>query len=577
MGIFKNHKVVSFIAILFVLIFALVIRLIFLEADPPTSLTPSGSLRTDEGWKVHNALNKSLFGQWKIGPYNLWFLMAPVFTLIEFIFFSIFGVSLAAARLVSVFSGIGTIVLVYLIIKQERESSVALLAALFLSSNFVFTMFNRLAFLESLMLFFITAAWFFWQKAIISSRYYLSSATALAVFLAFLVKPYSLIVVPILVFAFLVSNKRTTGLLDVNNVKHYFYFFSTIVTLGLVWLFFWFLPKYDSFVSPNYGSLGESYFKLLESRLGLMNWVSTVTSFLGKVPYFFSNMPIITLLSFVFVAFSIFRISFLSKQKIDLTQSFALSWIVVCTVFLASISYRPPRYLTLLIPPMAVASAIMLEIVLSVKELCLSSFRLDRLLYVLFCLAFLDFVCATLLLDQLDNFSLPAIFMLFFCGSLLLLIMLWFLLNHFFSENKVKLNKMVIYLCIAVLVGGSIFFNCSKYTFWLSNKKYSMVKVSKKVREIVGNKAVMAGAVANTLSIENHLRSITLKENLSKKNIIEYDITHLLIPGFKRKNYIDKYPLVFKKENLLGSFSLLHNYYGGEKVDDRQYLYEVST
>ena len=64
----------SFIFILFGLMFFL--RLGYLNADPPGSTFTYFPI--DEGWWVHNARNKALFGQWILDDYNGMF-YAPVF------------------------------------------------------------------------------------------------------------------------------------------------------------------------------------------------------------------------------------------------------------------------------------------------------------------------------------------------------------------------------------------------------------------------------------------------------------------------------------------------------------------
>ena len=75
-----------------VLALAVMLRGLFPAADPPWR-SPVGAVWHDEGAWVHNARNKALFGQWRLDEWNPVFI-APVFTSLEYLSFSAFGVML---------------------------------------------------------------------------------------------------------------------------------------------------------------------------------------------------------------------------------------------------------------------------------------------------------------------------------------------------------------------------------------------------------------------------------------------------------------------------------------------------
>ena len=85
--------------LLLITLAALALRLSFPTADPPWTTTV-GIVWHDEGAWVHNARNRALFGRWSEDAWNPMFI-APVFTGLEYVSFSLFGVGVWQARLVS--------------------------------------------------------------------------------------------------------------------------------------------------------------------------------------------------------------------------------------------------------------------------------------------------------------------------------------------------------------------------------------------------------------------------------------------------------------------------------------------
>ena len=81
------------------------LRINGLTADAPRDLTWSLSPYTDEGFMVQNAKNKLLFGHWLLDDF---FRMAvsPLFSVIMFFNFKLFGFGFSQARMVSVFFGL---------------------------------------------------------------------------------------------------------------------------------------------------------------------------------------------------------------------------------------------------------------------------------------------------------------------------------------------------------------------------------------------------------------------------------------------------------------------------------------
>ncbi len=142
---------------------ALALRAVFPLSDPPW-LSPIGITWHDEGVWVHNARNKVLFGQWRLDQWNPMY-VSPVFTGLEYLSFSAFGVGLWQARLVSMVAGLGATFALAIGLRAMATPGVALTGALLLAVNFTWVMYSRVALLEATMVTALVAAWACYARA----------------------------------------------------------------------------------------------------------------------------------------------------------------------------------------------------------------------------------------------------------------------------------------------------------------------------------------------------------------------------------------------------------------------------
>jgi 4-amino-4-deoxy-L-arabinose transferase-like glycosyltransferase len=141
-----------------ILVIGAALRLTFPAADPPWR-TPVGIVWHDEGAWVHNARNKALFGEWRQDEWNPMYI-APVFTGLEYLSFSAFGVGVRQARLVSELAGLASVLLLALGVRRIAGDAAGLFAGALLATNYVYVMYNRAAIMEGLMVAFIVASWY---------------------------------------------------------------------------------------------------------------------------------------------------------------------------------------------------------------------------------------------------------------------------------------------------------------------------------------------------------------------------------------------------------------------------------
>ncbi|KPQ36818.1 MAG: 4-amino-4-deoxy-L-arabinose transferase and related glycosyltransferases of PMT family [Phormidesmis priestleyi Ana] len=129
------------------------LRLVHLSADFPVGISSYGMTYSDEGWWSRNAIALVREGQWYIDDgYNTIFNL-PVLPLIQAAWFKIFGVSLVAARSITVLSVIATSALVYVIANADPrpntpKSGLTWLAPFIVLSSYPVFVYSRLALLE---------------------------------------------------------------------------------------------------------------------------------------------------------------------------------------------------------------------------------------------------------------------------------------------------------------------------------------------------------------------------------------------------------------------------------------------
>jgi 4-amino-4-deoxy-L-arabinose transferase-like glycosyltransferase len=147
------------LSILAVLVAGTLVRAVWLQSDPPLQNGAYvGVVWHDEGAWVHNARNKALWGMWRTDNWNPVFL-TPVFTLLEYGAFRVFGVGLWQARTIPLASGLVAIVCLAAGVRASAGRRAALVAGALLGIDYAFVMWNRAALMESTMTALVICSW----------------------------------------------------------------------------------------------------------------------------------------------------------------------------------------------------------------------------------------------------------------------------------------------------------------------------------------------------------------------------------------------------------------------------------
>jgi hypothetical protein len=180
------------------------LRLVHLDADPPTSL-PNGETETSElvvegPAKAHEARNEALFGNWRGRPaneYQFWRIQSPVWVYPLSWTFRVFGVGYPQLRVFSILTSVLGL-LGALLIASRRLSGVPLASVgLLLSVNYYYIAYSRAGLLEPLLNGFLALTVWFLLLAFTNPLWLI--AAQLAFIAAFLTKQTALVLFPVFI------------------------------------------------------------------------------------------------------------------------------------------------------------------------------------------------------------------------------------------------------------------------------------------------------------------------------------------------------------------------------------------
>jgi 4-amino-4-deoxy-L-arabinose transferase-like glycosyltransferase len=326
------------------------LRLLYLTADFPSGLDTYGMTYTDEGWWARNAIALLRDGHWYIDDgYNTVFNL-PVLPMLQALWFKVFGISLGAARSLSVLCTLIIGALIYAIARCEIKSGLAWIAPFMVLSSYPIFVYSRLALLEMPMLMLILIS--LWLA--ISARHsapdwraakILSSAVFLA--LAVLTKTTALFALPVLVvLIYLQPGRQKRKIL--NSL-------TWLLAFALpVGLFFWFSSQGDQALSYQHfagynvsGKVHQGAFSVAKGPLRV-------------IKYSLALFPLLL------IGLSLCVATLWTVRRYRNSPLFQIVVLWICSMLAAfSVSnYAAPRYFVVWIVPAALAMPLAIEYLL---------------------------------------------------------------------------------------------------------------------------------------------------------------------------------------------------------------------
>ena len=175
------------------LLACLLVRIAWLDADPPPWLSWSTGIYTDEGFYTLDARHLALFGTLAPGDFHDR-LLSPLLSLLQQGVFVLFGAGLMQARLLSVLFGLLTVGVFWLGLRRAWGARAADFGALFLGLAPPFALYNRLALQETPTVFWLVLAFTLWAYGARRPALYAVAGLCVAVGIVF--KGLALLAVP---------------------------------------------------------------------------------------------------------------------------------------------------------------------------------------------------------------------------------------------------------------------------------------------------------------------------------------------------------------------------------------------
>jgi 4-amino-4-deoxy-L-arabinose transferase-like glycosyltransferase len=481
--------------LLILLLLTIGLRIIHLTADPPADFDWSGGYFADEGYWSHNARNTVLFGSAVQDDWDAR-IVTPIFARLQAFIFILTGVGLLPVRIIGLLSAAIIAAATFYLLRKYWDTGTAFYFAVVVSLNFPLLVLARQGIPDS---FAAALAWaalgllfIDFAPAAFCAGILLASAFITKYFMIYVLIPVALILLwkPI-------SYKKLIA-------------FSMGASLAIAaWLFLNYIPHKEAI---------ESFNRFYSSQQSQQIWgfVPIIKNILTQ-PFFLYAVktPAILFLGNLMIWYVAIRFREMGKMERGVWL-----WIVTGILFFAVWRYRPLRYYTSLIPPLAVLACYSILY----REAVAQSFRYGRFRFLLWLgVAIPTGQIAFVLVDRLQGWHIvpdqlgirtadAVIFILIsITGTILLL------------RNK------TIWIP-ALLIAGMLLSDGRNYLQWMIMPDHSALEISHDLQKRIPN-AVLAGQWAPELVLENRLRAVPVWKDFVNSNhpFQRFGITHLLL------------------------------------------------
>jgi 4-amino-4-deoxy-L-arabinose transferase-like glycosyltransferase len=484
----ENHYA-RYAPFLLLLLITLGFRIIQLDADPPSDFSWSGGYFADEGFWSHNARNAALFGNPVQDDWDAR-IVSPVFARIQQLIFALFGAGFIQVRLIGVISSLLIAATSFLLIRSQFDQQSSFFFSILVSLNYPMMVLGRQGILDP-----FAAALCLLALMLALRGSILSSLVAGSLFVACCVTKYLMIYAAV-PFLFIVWNS-----------KKYVPFLTGVGITALVWFFLSYLPHKE---------LLSGYSAYYASQ---QSWeIGAVLKNILLQPFYlyFVKTPAILCLGNLALWFWLVRF-----KTSGTVEKVCFLWLLSGILFFALWNYRPFRYYTSLIPPLAAMAGFMLLQFKDVVDIIRST-RFRGLIYFGILLPALQMWIV--LMDRIAHWNIVPEQLGIHSVDAALLILLSGILIWALRAGREK-QKYLAWAFVAVFLLSDL----RNYLTWMLKPEYNAVQISKDL-ENRAPQGVLTGQWAPELCLGNKLRAIPVWEGFvnSTKPFQRFGITHIL-------------------------------------------------
>jgi len=514
--LFSGNRRVYLLGIVVLFLFLFTLRAVHPTADPPSRLSWSGGLFGDEPAYAHNARNKAVFGKWVLDEWNP-FLYNPILTLFDYISFKIFGTGFFALRMVPLFWGLLSIILVYDTLRRGFGTFwVAALGVLLLETNYFFLMYTRLSLSDTMLTNWMILTLFLWSLG--TKHAWARFFSGLAAIAVFSCKPTAIYFAVVVGATYLFSCfKESDGKINFREIATYVGPFLAGLGLGLVvWLVFYYRPFHGEIARYS-----REWSKLSMPR-SLGDFADRVLGRHAPIVFkHFSWFPFLLLVGWCYLPISIFRI-IRRWWTVRPVEFFVTLWFVVGYFALSGFRYRPPRYFVSLVPPVIFLAICGLVWLVSVGRDEEAFFHKSP-----FFVVFLAWLGLTVyLINRYIRFTAAD----FIWGAAVSLVFFIIILRWTKKRPLPSVKRVASYGFAVALVSLILVHNLSLYGRWWKKPQYKEITISREIGKRV-HQGTIAGLWAPLVCMENKNRALCIAPGWfnDRAPYEKYRFTHLFL------------------------------------------------
>lgn len=533
------------IALIFIALVAVLMRAVYITADPPLNLSWSQALFTDGARAIDGARNKIMYGEWMADRVSPVLLFYPISNALAYIIYSIGGIGLAQANLTGVLPALGTLALVWHFMRKSAGKVAALVALLVFALPYAYVIYSRTPLLESLQIFLLVAAFVVLLRG---RKAGFVAAGVLVGAAAFMVKLHALhFAAVVLVYLFFAA--RTGEDPDMRPYR-----IGALFLLGLGAAFAAWLAGIYS-VDP---AAVSKYFRsnVLNAQSAEYTGASIATVIGTRIRQFFhvgSGMdaffrrtPVMAVLAALGLIPVMSRLA-RGSRSLRNWELFSAVWFVVFLTALSFLSYRPLRYFIPLIPSMGFLVTSLIVRLINGDPL------LSRDKPKWFLPAFFIWLVWLLIHVQHDSifkilelhrrgiltvpqqtiagYDLSIAKQILLTGGVVAGILL--LAGRNLRRASLRFRRGTRRNLALIAVAALVVLNLAKFADYCANRKYSVMTMAESLDRVTSPGVFIVGDCATTLSLETDFRTLPSYGEIIRrddtKNFEQYPITHFLI------------------------------------------------
>jgi 4-amino-4-deoxy-L-arabinose transferase-like glycosyltransferase len=367
------------------IVMLVLLRVVCLDSDAYARLSWSSALLTDEGFYLHNARNLILFGHQRTDDFNNALIM-PLLHFLQVVVFRVAGVGVVQARSLSVVTSLLTLLVFFCAMRRAFSPRTAWLSLLLLGLDPVFTLYNRLALMDTPACLPLVCGFYAWVRARerpgpAGTKWLMGCGLCLG--LAYTVRGLAAVVVPVPLLLLLLpalrqwQQRRQSGQElppdfqppDKAASREFSLSSCLALLVGLalvlgVYLLLWYLPHHEEIARVNAYYLHHQLLPRNIHTLLANLQAALMDRHRGVVSFLMTHSPILFLLGCIRILQNLHLQKQEQQNSANDHANYLSGWFLIMLLFVSTVDYAPSRYYVLFYPALAGLAALSLDALL---------------------------------------------------------------------------------------------------------------------------------------------------------------------------------------------------------------------